>query len=136
MIHVEEVVRVIARLDLRQPLAGFAGVSRRQVRRTFRPKEVDVHPGRLVRQAVQQQLEEFGRSRFQKEFVLLRDVQGSPQSDLKGAKLRDYLWRNLPSSPFKRMQEIFVAPEDIVTISPRLGFSAATKKLWNIICRI
>ncbi len=68
------------------------------------------------------QREAYGREQWDREFVLLREMQDHPDSAYEGEKLQRKIWDALPNSRFKRFQLLFSRREDFVV--PRFEIDA------------
>ncbi len=60
------------------------------------------------------QREAYGPERWEREFVLLRDVQEHQFSASEGEELQRRIWNALPDSRFKRFQLLFTRREDLI----------------------
>ena len=54
-----------------------------------------------------------GAERWQRDFVLLRDLHENAHVNVEGEVLRHFVWSKVPNSRFKRFQELFVRPEHL-----------------------
>lgn len=71
------------------------------------------------------QVAEYGAERFAKSFVRMQELHRCSTTLPKGmteSRLRDLVWKALPSSPFKRFQELFCEPRNYVV--PHFTISA------------
>lgn len=72
--------------------------------------------------STEDQREAYGRERWDREFVRLRDVARDPHVTLDGEALRWHVWSRVPNCRFKRFQELFSDPADFIV--PPFAFDA------------